>query len=67
MVKSHTSKVSFAVAAKLAGVSRSALSIVINKKAGVSEATRLKVEKILAKIDYKPAPISIIVPGTTTA
>jgi len=59
MVKSHTSKVSFAVAAKLAGVSRSALSIVINKKAGVSEATRLKVEKTLAKIDYKPAPISV--------
>jgi LacI family transcriptional regulator len=50
--------ISFAEAARLAGVSRAALSFVINKKAGISEATRRRVEEVLAKIGYRPAPLA---------
>jgi DNA-binding LacI/PurR family transcriptional regulator len=58
MLKKTHAKINFSAAARLAGVSRSALSIIINKKEGVSDKTRLKVESILAKIGYKAAPIS---------
>lgn len=51
-----TSPVSFAEAARIAGVSRAALSFVLNKKPGVSEATRQRVEEVLARINYSPAP-----------
>ena len=50
--------ISFAEAARTAGVSRSALSFVINKKPGVSEATRRRVEIVLARIGYRPAPLA---------
>ena len=51
-------KVTFAQAAQMAGVSRSALSMVINKRVGVSEKTRHRVEELLARIGYSPAPLS---------
>ncbi len=50
--------VNFAEAARIAGVSRAALSFVLNKKPGVSQATRLRVESVLAEINYRPAPRS---------
>ena len=48
--------VNFAEAARIAGISRAALSFVLNKKPGVSEATRQRVESVLARINYRPAP-----------
>lgn len=50
--------VTFSEAARLAGVSRAALSFVLNRKPGVSEATRQRVEAVLARINYRPAPIA---------
>ncbi len=48
--------VTFAEAARVAGVSRAALSFVLNQKPGVSEATRRRVEGVLEQIGYRPAP-----------
>jgi DNA-binding LacI/PurR family transcriptional regulator len=53
-----SSKVTFAQAAQLAGISRSALSIVINQRTGVSATTRRRVEKLLTRIGYSPAPLA---------
>ena len=50
------SQVTFAEAARLSGVSRAALSFVLNRKPGVSEATRRRVEEVLEQIGYRPAP-----------
>lgn len=58
MATNGTKTINFAEAARLAGVSRAALSFVINKKPGVSEATRQRVESVLAKIGYRPAPLA---------
>lgn len=44
--------------AKIAGVSPSAVSIVLNDKAGVSEETRKKVVEIVEKLQYTPNPNS---------
>ncbi|MGE5557217.1 MAG: LacI family DNA-binding transcriptional regulator [Bacillota bacterium] len=44
--------------AKLAGVSPSAVSIVLNNKPGVSEETRKKVAEIVEKLQYTPNPSS---------
>ncbi len=44
--------------AKLANVSKSAVSIVLNNKAGVSEETRSKVQAIIDKYNYSPNQIA---------
>lgn len=44
--------------AKLSGVSKSAVSIVLNKKTGVSEKTRAKVLKTIKKYNYNPNQIA---------
>lgn len=44
--------------AKLANVSKSAVSIVLNNKAGVSEKTRAKVLDIIKKYNYNPSHIA---------
>lgn len=44
--------------AKIAGVSPSAVSIVLNNKPGVSEATRKNVMEIVEKLQYTPNPNS---------
>lgn len=44
--------------AKLANVSKSAVSIVLNNKTGVSEKTRSKVLKIIEKYNYNPNQIA---------
>lgn len=41
--------------AKRAGVSVTAVSFVLNNKPGVSDATRKKVQKIIAETDFKPS------------
>ena len=51
-------QVNFAEAARLAGVSRAALSFVINNKPGVGKATRERVLEVLKSIGYQPAPLS---------
>ena len=58
MTPAEIPPISFAEAARQAGVSRAALSFVINKKPGVSEATRQRVEAVLARIGYQPAPMA---------
>ena len=58
MATNGSIKINFAEAARLAGVSRAALSFVINKKPGVSEATRQRVQAVLDKIGYCPAPLA---------
>ena len=40
--------------AKLAGVSASTVSRVINNKAGIKESTRKKVQKLLDEYNYTP-------------
>lgn len=44
--------------AKLAGVSPSAVSIVLNNKTGVSKDTRQKVDEIVKRVQYTPNPNS---------
>lgn len=44
--------------AKIAGVSPSAVSIVLNNRSGVSEETRQKVLEIVEKLQYTPNPSS---------
>lgn len=44
--------------AKLANVSKSAVSIVLNNKSGVSEKTRSKVLEIIEKYNYNPSQIA---------
>src|SRR5690554_2783559 len=44
--------------AKIAGVSPSAVSIVLNDKKGVSDKTRNKIKKIVEKLNYSPNPSS---------
>jgi LacI family transcriptional regulator len=52
------SKLTIKEIAKIAGVSPSAVSIVINNKKGVSESTRKKVSEIIEKLQYAPNPNS---------
>lgn len=40
--------------AKKAGVCAGTVSLVVNKKPGISEATRTRVEQVLAELDYRP-------------
>lgn len=44
--------------AKIAGVSRSTVSRVINNDPNVSEQTRAKVQEIIDKMDYEPNPVA---------
>lgn len=48
------SKIDSKTIAKLAGVSQSTVSRVINNYSNVPESTRLKVEKVIKKYNYKP-------------
>ena len=42
--------------AKAANVSTAAVSYVINDKPGVSEETRLKIQRIMREMNYRPNP-----------
>ena len=44
--------------AKIAGVSVSTVSLVLNKKSGVSEKTRLRVQSVAEKLNYIPSHIA---------
>lgn len=44
--------------AKIAGVSTSTVSLVLNKKSGVSEKTRLRVQSVAEKLNYIPSDVA---------
>lgn len=58
MKSGENEPVSFSEAARIAGVSRAALSFIINNRPGVSEATRARVKEVLERIGYEPAPLN---------
>ncbi len=60
MIKAGTAmeKLTIKEIARIAGVSPSAVSIVINNKKGVSDETRKKVSSIIEKLQYIPNPSS---------
>jgi LacI family transcriptional regulator len=48
------SKITMDDVARAAGVSIQTVSAVINNKSGISEKTRLRIRKIIARLDYQP-------------
>jgi LacI family transcriptional regulator/LacI family repressor for deo operon, udp, cdd, tsx, nupC, and nupG len=42
--------------AEAAGVSKATVSAVLNDKASVSEATRVRVQEVMERLDYRPVP-----------
>jgi LacI family transcriptional regulator len=59
-------KITISEIAKLANVSKSSVSLVINKKAGVSAKTREKVLRIIEKYNYNPNEIARSLAGRET-
>jgi DNA-binding LacI/PurR family transcriptional regulator len=48
------SKITMEHIARVAGVSKQTVSAVINNKSGISEKTRVRIRRIIAKLDYEP-------------
>jgi DNA-binding LacI/PurR family transcriptional regulator len=48
------SKITMADVARAAGVSKQTVSAVINNKSGISEKTRVRIRRIVARLDYHP-------------
>ena len=48
------SKLTMDDVARAAGVSKQTVSAVINNKSGISEKTRARIRKIIARLDYHP-------------
>jgi LacI family transcriptional regulator len=48
------SKITMADVARAAGVSKQTVSAVINNKSGISEETRVRIRRIVARLDYHP-------------
>ena len=51
---SRRSKITMDDVARAAGVSIQTVSAVINNKSGISEKTRVRIRKIIARLDYQP-------------
>src|SRR6516162_1977297 len=48
------SKLTMDDVARAAGVSKQTVSAVVNDKSGISERTRVRIRKIMARLDYHP-------------